>query len=284
MLDASGTPDPTFGGDGFATPNVTEHSAGVGVAMVGDKVVVAATVWGTPTSPQQHITDGLDFAVVRLKATGTLDKNFGKDGFASESVGDRDQVADFAVLDNGSLLVAGTTGYSGDYAIARFTAFGASDPVFGVTKTNLQTDQFTNRSDDGAHALAVFADGRFVVVGTSKAGLPCGGGTCDNWWISAVRYKDPGPACTIIGTRKADRLSGTSDDDVICPLEGANVVHAGGGADYVYGPDDSRDDNSFYGGDGGDHLYGGAGDDLLSGGPGKDRCLGGPGRDRLISC
>ena len=73
--------------------------------------------------------------------------------------------------------------------------------------------------------------------------------------------------CTITGTPGADRLRGTSHDDVICALGGNDTIDARGGDDTVFG--DAGDDR-IDGGPGDDTLYGGAGVDALDGGPGTD--------------
>jgi putative glucoamylase/hemolysin type calcium-binding protein/uncharacterized protein DUF3131 len=75
--------------------------------------------------------------------------------------------------------------------------------------------------------------------------------------------------CTITGTPGADRLRGTSRDDVICAGEGDDRVEARGGDDAVFG--DAGDDR----------IQGGSGDDTLYGGDGRDRLDGGSGRDVL---
>jgi hypothetical protein len=75
--------------------------------------------------------------------------------------------------------------------------------------------------------------------------------------------------CTISGTPGADRLRGTSRDDVICAGEGDDRVEARGGNDAVFG--DAGDDR----------LEGGSGDDTLYGGEGRDRLDGVSGRDVL---
>jgi hypothetical protein len=75
--------------------------------------------------------------------------------------------------------------------------------------------------------------------------------------------------CTITGTPGADRLRGTSRDDVICAGDGDDRVEARGGDDAVFG--DAGDDR----------IEGGSGDDTLYGGNGRDRLDGGSGRDVL---
>jgi len=278
LLGLDGTPDPSFSGDGYATPHIQDHSAGAGIAVVDGGFVVGAAAWGTPTKPTQHITDLIDFAIVRLQADGTLDHAFGaRHGFTIKSLGGNDKAADLTLLSDGSFLEIGSA--DSDYGLLRFTKTGLVDPLFGVVRTDL------DQSLDGASAVAVLDDGRFVVVGSSYAALPCVGGSCYTTYISAVRYKDPGLACTLIGTPTTDNMDGTPGPDVICVLGGNNVVHALGGADYVYAPSYGKTgDDRFYGGGGPDHLYGGEGDDLLNGGAGSDTCVGGSGKDTLISC
>ena len=76
-------------------------------------------------------------------------------------------------------------------------------------------------------------------------------------------------ACSILGTRGADRLSGTAADDRVCGL---------GGADRVRG---QRGHDVLLGGAGGDLLQGKSGRDRLEGGAGNDRAFGGAGADDL---
>jgi hypothetical protein len=84
--------------------------------------------------------------------------------------------------------------------------------------------------------------------------------------------------CTITGTAAADRLRGTSGDDVICGLGGDDEIDARDGDDAVMG--DAGNDR-IAGGDDDDTLYGGEGDDRIDGGRGRDVLSGGPGTDRL---
>jgi hypothetical protein len=91
--------------------------------------------------------------------------------------------------------------------------------------------------------------------------------------------------CTITGSARDDRLSGTGGDDVICAGAGDDRIAAGGGDDAVFGDggDDRADggagEDTLYGDDGDDRLAGDVGDDVLAGGPGEDRLDGGAGAD-----
>jgi len=86
-----------------------------------------------------------------------------------------------------------------------------------------------------------------------------------------TRISCGGEAATIAGTDGADRLRGTSGDDVIA---------AGGGNDRVVG---LGGDDVVCGGAGADLLRGQGGDDALRGGSGKDELRGGSGSNRCRS-
>ena len=87
-------------------------------------------------------------------------------------------------------------------------------------------------------------------------------------------------AATIVGTPGPDRLSGTSERDVIAAGAGGDIVDGLAGRDLICG--DAGDDVLF-GGTGSDPLFGGAGADLLHGNRGNDRVNGGDGdRDQVF--
>lgn len=67
------------------------------------------------------------------------------------------------------------------------------------------------------------------------------------------------PECTISGTRRDDRLRGTSGPDLICALGGDDRIRGLGGDDVIFGH---------------------AGNDVISGGEGRDIVVGNSGRDR----
>ncbi len=98
---------------------------------------------------------------------------------------------------------------------------------------------------------------------------------------------DPEPGCTITGTGRADVLSGSAGDDVICGMGGNDrlvggggddVLLGGGGADVLVG---GPGDDLLRGGPGADVMQGGGDDDGLRGGPGDDTVAGGAGVDRM---
>lgn len=78
-----------------------------------------------------------------------------------------------------------------------------------------------------------------------------------------------GKTCTIVGTKKSEKLTGTSKADVICGLGGNDTINGLGGNDTVDG------------GSGNDVLSGGVGNDAIDGGKGNDTVNGQNGNDSL---
>ena len=93
--------------------------------------------------------------------------------------------------------------------------------------------------------------------------------------------------CTIVGTPHADRIRGSSGNDVICGLGGRDKINGRGGLDIIDTGSGSDRVTASGGGDavaglgGGDRLFGNTAGDKLGGGAGKDRLAGGSGRDRI---
>jgi hypothetical protein len=82
----------------------------------------------------------------------------------------------------------------------------------------------------------------------------------------------------IFGTDGADRLRGTSRNEILYGGAGADILEGGDGNDILCGGS-GKDD--LRGGAGADLLFGGSSDDILSGGDGNDTMFGESGTDRL---
>lgn len=86
------------------------------------------------------------------------------------------------------------------------------------------------------------------------------------------------PACTIKGTKGADRLTGTAKRDVICGFSGADTLVGLAGNDVLIG---GPGNDVLRGGRSNDRIFAGPGNDRLFGEPQNDRLYGGPGNDLL---
>ena len=137
-FDERGVLDPGFGTGGVVrldlSAGVAEGSAFRGdtvwglVGLTGDRLLVV----GSQVAPGR--TDA-DFAVVRLRADGSRDATFGRDGVALVSAAPGvSEVPKTAVeLADGKVVVAGYASVSGVVSpvLFRLTADGALDPAFG---------------------------------------------------------------------------------------------------------------------------------------------------------
>jgi hypothetical protein len=86
------------------------------------------------------------------------------------------------------------------------------------------------------------------------------------------------PYCTIYGTDKVDRITGTAGNDIICAGAGNDIVNGLGGDDVIYG---GLGNDRINAGSGADDVYGDPGSDYIDGGSGKDDISGGAGSDTI---
>jgi uncharacterized delta-60 repeat protein len=101
---------------------------------------------------------------------GTLDPTFGTDGITiTAAVGNDDQVADLAVQQDDRIVVVGSTVTAGNYDIMvlRYTADGFPDATFG---TGGRVQLSFGMGNDVAYAVALQADGKIVVGGSTAVG------------------------------------------------------------------------------------------------------------------
>ncbi|MBL8490158.1 MAG: hypothetical protein JNM82_05200, partial [Rhodocyclaceae bacterium] len=186
--NADGALDTSFGTAGKVTaPFYSSNGSGQIAALQADgKILFAGALYSAGT---------FSYAVARYLADGTLDPAFGIDGIATVSFGSSgDDCAAVTVLDDGSILLAGTTMAGGfyDYALALLDADGALVPGFGsggkvITDFGIAGDQ--------ARAIAVQEDGKILAAGWSH-GDP-GFATTD---FSLARYNADGSLDTGFGT------------------------------------------------------------------------------------
>ena len=93
----------------------------------------------------------------------------------------------------------------------------------------------------------------------------------------------------IIGTSKAETITGTPGNDLIMGLEGADIINGNSGNDCIIGGPGAENtingnngDDVIFGNEGADHINGNNGDDLIIGGPGADNLNGQNGQDHLV--
>lgn len=160
-LNADGTPDNTFSGDGLASADLggSEDIAQAVIQQPDGKLVVAGS--GRPGGAQ-----GSNFALARFNVNGTLDATFGNGGLVHLDLGGSDEQAMGLVLQaSGQLVMAGWGNASGSYRtyFARFNADGSQDGTFGTG--GFTAADFGGGSENWPYDLASQADGALVAVG-----------------------------------------------------------------------------------------------------------------------
>ncbi len=161
-----GKPDVFFGEQGRSRFDMGDGGNVVsGVAVQPDGKVIGAGSAGGTTS------------VVRLNTDGNADTGFGTNGAlmigaltTRQDLGEPDHTVGLALQGDGKVLVSnrtgGTSGGSGNFAVARVTTDGKLDTTFG--DNGIVTADFGG--DDDADALVVQGTGEILAVGTTDAG------------------------------------------------------------------------------------------------------------------
>jgi uncharacterized delta-60 repeat protein len=189
-LQRDGSLDTAFGSNGKVITHVgtSGNDAANAIALQDDgKIVVAGSSQGAT---------GLDFAVLRYNADGSLDGSFGTDGKVRvDFAGDTDRAWSVLVQNDGKILVGGeaNTGSSAtgvDFALLRLNANGSLDAGFG-SNGRVLTPIKASTGTDVVRALAiqpVLGEARIVAVGGEGDFL-------------AARYKIDGTLDTSFGTQ-----------------------------------------------------------------------------------
>lgn len=205
----SGSLDLSFNGGAFTIAVGVGRDEASAVAVQNDGSVVVAgysAVSGTPGAQRR-------FAVLRFTSVGVLDGTFGSGGKAIITVGTDDDASGLSILNDGRILVGGTTKRQGalgvaslhyEFAVARLTTAGILDPTFGAFSggNGISTANFGQRpglspadkgiSNDTASGLALGADGKIYLVGTTNDG------TSD--FLGIVRFRDNGDVDSTFAT------------------------------------------------------------------------------------
>jgi uncharacterized delta-60 repeat protein len=242
-LDAFGSPDPTFDGDGKQTVafNLGGNNEDVafGLALQADgKVVLAGTV-------DQAIAGDRDFGVARLNPDGSLDHSFSGDGKQWIAFdlggGNTDQASAVAIQSDGKIVVVGTATADGpsnsNFAVARLNASGSLDSTFDGDGTRTIAFDLGTSNIDFAHSVALQPDGRIVVAGGAERlpGPP-------SWSFGLVRLNLDGSRDASFGADGIvavpfGRASGPAADMVVQPdgriLIAGTIDQGGGNYDFV---------------------------------------------------
>jgi uncharacterized delta-60 repeat protein len=170
--EPDGSLDPSFGAGGIVVPVPDADD----LALLDDGTIL---VVGTDVSPEETAV-----VVARYTATGELDQTFGDGGEVRTPVGEYCHMQALAVQADGRIVVAGGVGLSQPnlehYLLVRYLEDGTLDSGFGrkgMVITHVRGDHY-------ARDIAIQADGRIIVVGTS--------GTFPRSELTVARYMADG--------------------------------------------------------------------------------------------
>lgn len=214
-FNSNGTPDTDFSGDGLATVSFIDDAQcrPWDVVVQSDGKILVAGWTNTTTDDDSE----LNFAVLRLNATGSLDNSFSSDGKVQVDFGVYDSYAHAVeVQSDGKIVLAGTYDYSdGDskMVVARLNASGTLDNTFSDDGKYQYTSSST--TIENAWAVAIDADNRVLVAGQWQNSDGSGyiqptlirlgtTGALDNGFSSNGEFHFTGPQGHGAGIRKLD--------------------------------------------------------------------------------
>ena len=161
-FNSNGTLDTTFGTAGRVNTDVGTDSndRGTAIQILPDgKFLVGG--WGDAGGT-------IDFYLLRYNSDGSLDTTFGGgDGMVNTPVGSgSDFGLTMSVQADGKIVVGGYSSNNGsNFTAIRYNADGTLDNTFGTA--GIADIHFGGSSDDRANAVAIQADGKIVLVGSS---------------------------------------------------------------------------------------------------------------------
>jgi uncharacterized delta-60 repeat protein len=170
-LKADGTRLRTFSGDGqvFVDAGTRAQSASAIAFTPQGRIVLGG-----------YISSGIQArsVLVRMSATGKLDRGFSGNGFAVYDIGNgTEQLNDVVVLPGGGIVAAGAAenGQKPRFSILRARSDGRLDRAFGRSGGFTLLD--VARGPDWANALTIVSDGDYLLAGSSHG----------DWAIAAFR-------------------------------------------------------------------------------------------------
>ena len=169
-------------------------------------------------------------------------------------------ITDYDSADKISLSSAANISVSGSDLIfnGKLTVAGAADKVVTYIEGGIEKI-FKPAADDVRYNAAGTAA---TLTATYEKDTFAANSTLATINASAVNY-----GLSIIGNKRANKITGTSEDDYIDGQGSGDTLIGGGGNDTLVG---GAGNDSLVGGKGNDSLWGGTGDDTLLGGSGKD--------------
>ncbi len=160
-LLSNGTPDSTFGGDGFVTTNIGTYCTFNAVVIQSDTLIVAGGN-GRITGSSYN-----DFALVRYKLNGEIDSSFNVDGIVvTDFFGWNDYLNALIISKENKIMASGKVSFMGvsenRFGVTRYNSDGTLDISFS---DNGKADYFIDSYDDGIYDMLIQPDNNILLGG-----------------------------------------------------------------------------------------------------------------------
>lgn len=223
--NSDGSSDGTFGSDGTVITDI--HNSVDEVITIGiqaDGKIIAAG--------RASINYTSDFALVRYKSNGMVDKSFGTDGKVITDISGNDEVTSMILQSDGKIVLAGTVSF--DIGLARYNNNGSLDKSFS---DDGKLRDFYKSGSGRINAMAVQKDGKVVVAGFSYL---LGDDSQESAHFALSRFNPDGSLDTTFGNNGVVNTLLHGDDDIrsIAIQKDGKIIAAGVAA----GPDGDNPD------------------------------------------
>ncbi len=215
--NADGSPDNTFGTNGFAAIDLgTDSDAAWCMALQDDgKILLGGSV-------NNQFTTVDDYALVRINTDGILDNSFGTGGIVVTDVdGFWDNAFAIDIQSDGKIILAGN-GYSDDQrncCLVRYNSDGSLDATFGIGGIAMNSiGLIYSKTRD----VEIQDDGKIVAVGHFNDG--------DDDHTFVTRFNADGSVDNSFGNNGAATLDVAANDDsflAVCIQPDGKILAAG---------------------------------------------------------
>lgn len=206
-LNADGTPDRSFDGDGERTIDVGDNfSVARDVLIQRDGKIV---VVGETQDTGLFSDNDFNFAVARLNRDGSLDGSFDDDGRRQVGFGAQDFAEAVTIDNNNKIIIVGSSGGTEfgttasfdsarrQIAITRLNISGTVDRTFGAAGDGTVLTAVSQRPYSRARAVVVQRGGKIVVAGSTGDNMIANG--LD---FAMVRFLENGRIDTTFGSNQ----------------------------------------------------------------------------------
>jgi uncharacterized delta-60 repeat protein len=157
---SAGVMDTTYGAGGYFQDTLSAAAIASNATLLSNNDILATFHYAPVT---------MDFALLKILASGALDTTFGTGGYVSTDFNGFSDFSYWITTDSsGRILVAGKPfNFTQDFGITRYTSQGVLDTTFGTAgKTIVDFASF----NDSANSILVQSDGKIILVGEAING------------------------------------------------------------------------------------------------------------------